>query len=833
MALNLREIFEHELHRKLSMRAKSVNSEINMLLNAFRFYDLDDLGLISKEDFTKVFGRIGLNGMTPNYLYSVFDSYDINGIGYINYTNLIEYLYDLSTFQPLTKIPINVQNINNNNELNDLQQNQKNNIQTPIINYNQSNYIQNQNFQNSIQSNYLNNLNQSMQRNYTPRLTKEYNIQTPISNINNLYKSQEIKSNNQPIIQQRIQSPIQQSQLFKSMTPLNINSYSNPNYYSFNQNYINYNKYLENRKTMNQKSSLIKNNIFLTDNYSANKTPILDYYKNKKNYDVIANASNQNNTKEEINFQTGRLKYYFKYILQLFQTKINTNNGITYYTLISKMKNKQDNFNKTISFENFKSSLQESNIFISNNIIQYFYSLIDKNGQNNISTEVILNKIRGDLNERRKLIIIEKFSKIDIDKKGYSEISLIKSLFNPNHHPEVKSGKRNESDILNEFIFTFESYINFKERISQISLEDFIEYYSGISASIADDDYFVDLMNGVWDISNNSFLKPINSNNLNNSNEENIETSNIKNENEILSPLKEENKINDITLKKYNKRAFSNNYFRTLNKKVGKSYNILTGYYDDENNIFVNHNSENEKINLTTSNNNNSSYSLINKLRDILISKGSKSLFIIEKMLTMYDNNKTGKIDLSTLIKILETYKISMSEEEIEKIFSYYDLDNTGMIKYDNLISSIVGRMSIKRENLIKKVYNLISTNNTFDIPLTNIIKSYISSRHPDVISGKRISEDVLQEFVENLNIFKDYLNSIKKSENDSLNYKDFIKFYSQISMYINNNNSFEKLINSVWNLDGGDTYHFYNFGNKYGRINKIKSASDFKNQDL
>ena len=91
--------------------------------------------------------------------------------------------------------------------------------------------------------------------------------------------------------------------------------------------------------------------------------------------------------------------------------------------------------------------------------------------------------------------------------------------------------------------------------------------------------------------------------------------------------------------------------------------------------------------------------------------------------------------------------------------------------------------MSIGRENLIKKVYNLISTNNTFDIPLINIIKSYISSRHPDVISGKRISEDVLQEFADNLNIFKDYINSIKKSESDCLNYKDFIKFYSQISM--------------------------------------------------
>ena len=93
---------------------------------------------------------------------------------------------------------------------------------------------------------------------------------------------------------------------------------------------------------MNQKSSLIQNNIFLTDNYSTKKTPILDNYKNNNNYDIINHITNRNNQQDEINSQTGRLKYYFKYILQLFQSKINTNNGITYYTLISKMKNKQD-----------------------------------------------------------------------------------------------------------------------------------------------------------------------------------------------------------------------------------------------------------------------------------------------------------------------------------------------------------------------------------------------------------------------------------------------------------------------------------------------------------
>ena len=53
--------------------------------------------------------------------------------------------------------------------------------------------------------------------------------------------------------------------------------------------------------------------------------------------------------------------------------------------------------------------------------------------------------------------------------------------------------------------------------------------------------------------------------------------------------------------------------------------------------------------------------------------------------------------------------------------------------------------------------------------------------------------------------------------DNDGiLVYEDFIKFYSQISMYISDNNYFELLIKNVWNLDGGDTYHFYNFGNKF-----------------
>jgi hypothetical protein len=42
MSMNIKQIFEYEVHRKLSLRANTINSEINLLINAFKFYDIND-----------------------------------------------------------------------------------------------------------------------------------------------------------------------------------------------------------------------------------------------------------------------------------------------------------------------------------------------------------------------------------------------------------------------------------------------------------------------------------------------------------------------------------------------------------------------------------------------------------------------------------------------------------------------------------------------------------------------------------------------------------------------------------------------------------------------
>ena len=56
------------------------------------------------------------------------------------------------------------------------------------------------------------------------------------------------------------------------------------------------------------------------------------------------------------------------------------------------------------------------------------------------------------------------------------------------------------------------------------------------------------------------------------------------------------------------------------------------------------------------------------------------------------------------------------------------------------------------------------------------------------------------------------------------MNFEDFYKFYSKISMGISDNNYFEYLVNNVWDLDGGSANNYYKYGNN-GFQQRTKSA--------
>ena len=190
----LKKIFEYEIKRKLSERARSSTDEFRILMNGFKFYDYTYSGKVNKTEFVKGILRTGLSGFNESDIRSIFNSYDINKTGYIDYKNFCNYLYGREPLTPLNNSQNETQNTSNINDnaqpTEQIIQKQKtpiNTVQkqkTPLNNANMNN-ANNTNInqippesQNSVQNENGQKLDQippeKNQQNIDPNQTKEY-----------------------------------------------------------------------------------------------------------------------------------------------------------------------------------------------------------------------------------------------------------------------------------------------------------------------------------------------------------------------------------------------------------------------------------------------------------------------------------------------------------------------------------------------------------------------------------------------------------------------------------------------------------------------------------
>ena len=62
----------------------------------------------------------------------------------------------------------------------------------------------------------------------------------------------------------------------------------------------------------------------------------------------------------------------------------------------------------------------------------------------------------GKMNEKRKNVVTLAFKRCDKDGNCVLNIEDLKGTYNASQHPDVKTGKKTEEDVLYEFLDTFE-----------------------------------------------------------------------------------------------------------------------------------------------------------------------------------------------------------------------------------------------------------------------------------------------------------------------------------------------------------------------------------------
>lgn len=100
-------------------------------------------------------------------------------------------------------------------------------------------------------------------------------------------------------------------------------------------------------------------------------------------------------------------------------------------------------------------------------------------------------------------MVVKVYKKIDVNEDGILDISDIKGKYDASKHPDVKSGKKTADEVLKEFLETFEMHhnvMNGNKSDGRVTLDEFIEYYTNISANIDNDAYFDLMITNAWNL---------------------------------------------------------------------------------------------------------------------------------------------------------------------------------------------------------------------------------------------------------------------------------------------------------------------------------------------
>ena len=224
------------------------------------------------------------------------------------------------------------------------------------------------------------------------------------------------------------------------------------------------------------------------------------------------------------------------------------------------------------------------------------------------------------------------------------------------------------------------------------------------------------------------------------------------------------------------------------------------------------------------------------KFRKLLVSLGTKSIFRFQKMLSIYDRDNSGFISFENFYTIFQSNYIDIPLVDIKSIFGLFDNNNEKQInsaseykiKYDLLLKSIIGNISIKRRALIQKVFDSFNKDKNGKILISDMKNRFNPSRHPDVLKGSKTENKILGEFLDFLEIFREYYNNLHGGYTFNIGFREFLEFYSEISLSIEDDKDFENLLINCWDLELIEQKDKMNDNNKE-QIDNIEGNNIYK----
>ena len=878
--------FEKELKNKLLIKTIGNQSEEMILLRAFKYFDLSNTNFCDKQNFIKTVMKIGITGFTENNLSSIFESYDTENAGKINYKDFIGNLYNNPSImdnpeklkprkkkqdypyapsesshkdEQVENIQEKIQekktkkdSITTDDIIESIRDNIKSKgIRCIIALENNFRALDEDNsqtidfasfkktsidFKFGLSEENLQNLFFFFDKEEKGRIDYDEFIRVIRGQMSNARKElvEKIFENLEPD-KEGIVSLDKLSEIFNPEAhPDVLAGLRKPDdvYNEFmetfegNHNYLNGDEaplgnvdidefcdYYDSISMMIKKDKdfekIVSSVWGLVLEQGAEEKSQNQFEENKENKDeqklkgkkiikqIEKEESEDNlneNLKENIN-EKDNLNEAFS----TFRNYLQAQGPMTVLSLARQFKIIDENGNKVIDFHEFTRGIKNAGLKVPPEVLEELFQSFDYDNSGAISYDEFMVRILGEMNERRIAVVKAAFNKIDIDKSGVVELNEIKRWYNTKNNPQVLNGEITEEDLYSRFIETFGNHHNLYSGIrdKRVTWNEFLDYYKFISFVIPDDELFEAILVSAWKLENTA--EYINS-------QRNEDLKKIK----ILEQNLEEKQGENIRGKKnitsggvapFGVDREPVDYSTTSSNKLRTKKNIK--YYDEEpkEETNVEYNNYINKKQYQKFSYQAEGESALNILKDIIYQRGTRGILGMRRSFMIDDEDNAHILTFENFYKYLNNFLIPLSRNQATALFKLYDKKNSGEIIYDNLINEIVGNLSEERKYLINLAFEKISGGK--DTVNINVMRNkFYPGGHPDVVIGRRSEQDILSEFLDNIDYHFNLLNQGKNNDDDEITNQDFVDFYRYISVGIASDGDFKKIINGVWSLE-------------------------------
>jgi Ca2+-binding EF-hand superfamily protein len=190
---------------------------------------------------------------------------------------------------------------------------------------------------------------------------------------------------------------------------------------------------------------------------------------------------------------------------------------------------------------------------------------------------------------------------------------------------------------------------------------------------------------------------------------------------------------------------------------------------------------------------------LAEALKNKLASRGARGVIGLQRQFKIMDDDNSKSLNKYEFNKALNDYMLGFSQSENGALFDYFDVDHTGTISYDEFIRAVRGPMNMIRKKVVAQAYKKLDKDGNGWIDINDVRGTYNAKKHPDVRTGKKTGNQILQEFLETFETAHAMRNN--DTPNHVVTKEEFDEYYNNVSASIDNDEYFQLMMENAWKL--------------------------------